>query len=233
MTTFDYGYGRGVFVGFDLLAQATSIGADNGFGDIVLAALEYIQPPIEAMSEGVIPVQVTLANLGIATPGVVTIGLTGGATVVDPGAATASIPTQLSWDYELALDGTETLTFWMKLPAAPASATVEVLIQTGVSPDLLDYGQMTLTIIPVESATINDALAELGPIAADNKADKAYSRAQGELERAQASLDAADYAKAMRDLLGATDELSTIPETSADHIRHKIDEVIREVGRLL
>jgi hypothetical protein len=233
ITTFDYGYGRGVFVGFDLLAQATAVGLDNGFGDILLAALEYIQPPVESVSEGVIPVQVTLTNLGIATPGVAIIGLTGGATVIDPGAATAQSPTQLSWSYDLELDGTETLTFWMKLPVAPASATVEALIQTGVSPDLLDYDQLALTITPLASATVSDALAELGPIAADNKADKAYSRAQGELERAQASLDAADYAKAMRDLLGATDELSTIPEAEVDRIRHMVNEVIRDVGRLL
>jgi hypothetical protein len=123
-----------VFVDFDFLAQATAMGSDNAFGEIQLSAFHCLKPAIGPTSQGVVPVQISLVKQEIATLAQVTIELAGGATEVYVGPAAVISTTQLLWNYDLALVDTTALTFWMKLPAASNSVSVNASDQTGIVP---------------------------------------------------------------------------------------------------
>jgi hypothetical protein len=83
------------------------------------------------------------------------------------------------------------------------------------------------------SATLPAVLAQIAPIAADNSRDNGYKKAETSLERAQTKLDNADFDKALKELLKATNDLLDIDEPEAASIRLQVDQVIREVERQL
>ena len=220
--------------GFDLLAEATGAGSDSGYAALLLNALPYVQPAsVTPYAGAVVPLELTLTNQGIATPGVVTLTLPAGVTLVDSAAAEPQPDGTLTWAFDLAQSGVETLTVWVRLPDVVSTLTFTAGVQTGVAPDLRDYTTTTLELPMQPATTLTAVLAQIIPITEDTSRDDRYRQARTSLERAQTQLDGADFANTLKELLKAANDLMGIADTDAAGIRLQVDQVIRAVERRL
>ena len=125
VTINQHGQGLTVYGGFDLLAEATLAAPDNVYGNLVLNALDYVNPAIGAYGGTVIPLRIQLTNEGNATPGRVLLPMPSGVTVIDAGTAildnTPPSPVTLQWPFTLGVNGTIDFTSWLQLPALTRS----------------------------------------------------------------------------------------------------------------
>jgi hypothetical protein len=232
--TRDYGAGKSVMAGFDLLAEATGAGAGSPFAQLLLNALAYVHPAGVTPYPGtVIPLGLTLNNLGIATPGEAVLTLPTGVTVVDGGAATTQPDGTLDWVFGLTEGEVATLVLWVRLPDTSATLDFTATVLTGTAPDLVVHTTAELAVVMQPLATLSAALGQLAPVAADNSRDNGYRQAEDSLNRAQDWLDGANDGKALQELLKAADNLLGIDEADAAAIRLQVDQVIRDVEQHL
>lgn len=151
LTTHAHGRGRSVGAGFDLLLHGTATGGDNGYGDLLLAALAHAHPATVVPVAGrVLPLAVTLVNEGIATPGRVLLAVPAGVEVVDAGSGTVADGV-IAWPFTLGLDGQRRLDVWVRLPDAADRVTFTATVQTGTGPDWRDHRTVTHAV-PIEPA---------------------------------------------------------------------------------
>jgi hypothetical protein len=231
----DYGLGRTVFTAFDLLAEATLAGADSLFANLFLHALDTVQPATIPTSSGaVVPVQVTLTNQGIATPGQVVLTLPPATTVLDTaasvGIATLQTDDTWLWAFTLAETVTEALTLWVRLPSNPGPLTVEALVQTGQGAAARDYETLFLELEITPTLSLAEVRAQLRPLV--NKSTT-YRKVDYILRWAEYELARHRTDKALKALLTAAAELRGHPTTRAAEIRLAVVEIIRDVARLL
>ncbi len=229
LTRYAYGEGKSVYVGYDVLAEATLAGADNLHGKLILSALAQVHPDhLDAFAGGVVPLRLTLTNEGIPTPGRVLLPLPSGTEIVDasggalePGAA---VPT---WVWPYVLDKDQGLTFdaWMRLPADGSAVSIEALLQTGSEPEFKDYETLSLFISPQARDGLDAAIATLAA-----SSDKAFKPVLNDLQLAQRALDGGDYDTALGRLLKATDRLMDIAEPTAGSVRLMVDAAIWETA---
>jgi hypothetical protein len=234
LTTYDYGAGRSVLAGFDLLAHATAYGSGTVYADLILSALEHVSPTVLSQTPGaVIPLTVNLTNQGIATPGRVILAAPAGSAFVDAGDGVLQTDGSAHWAFDLAESATDSLTVWLRLPETPGAITVTASVQTGSEPDWLDHVEATLDVTVTAAATLGSAQTAIAPLAADKSRNKLYASAKQSLDRAATRLTAGDHPDALKELLKATDDLLAIDEPEARAIRTTVDGVIHSVERLL
>lgn len=231
----DYGLGRTVFTAFDLLAEATLAGADSLFADLLLHALDAVQPaPIPTSSGAVVPVQVTLTNQGIATPGQVVLTLPSATTVLDTaasvGIATLQTDDTWLWTFTLAETVTEAGTLWIRLPSDPGPLTIEALVQTGQGAAARDYETLFLELEVTPTLSLAEVRAQLRPLVGKSTT---YRKVYYILRWAEHELSHHHPDKALKALLIAAIELRRHPTTRAAEIRLAVAEIIRDVARLL
>lgn len=232
VTAYDYGEGRSVYVGYDLLAEATLGEGDTLHSRLILAGLAYVHPEtLESFAGGVMPLRLVLTNEGIATPGRVLVRLPAGSAVVDASAGAAdpdaAVPTWV-WPYTLTEEQTAVLDLWVRLPEDGSAISIEALVQTGTEPEFEDYEIVNLLLTPQLHAGLGAAVSAL-----DAASDKALKPVLNDVRLAQRQLDAADYEGALAHLLKATDRLTDMSSAEAYPIRLMLDRVIREVALLI
>lgn len=160
MTLNAYGNGQGAWAGVDLLALATHDGPASPAADDLRTLLLLVEPTTFDLGPGaVVPVQVTVTNQGIAVPVTVTASMPPGVLLVDAGAGTASDAT-VTFRFDLAVAATQTVRYWVKLPAAFGPVTLQASVSArtfAIAPSL------TLTVLaPATLASLRsdaDALA--------------------------------------------------------------------------
>ena len=139
LATYQYQQGKSVIAGFDVLAQAVALGVsgDNPFAQLLLSALERVNPaPMTARAGKVVPVIVTYENTGAQTAtGQVKLTLTGTIALLNSAAFT---PVANSSDWVLPLNLSAGIrnskTIYVRLPASGASS-IKLQLQTGTTPD--------------------------------------------------------------------------------------------------
>ncbi|HEU4653403.1 MAG TPA: hypothetical protein VFS47_05420 [Steroidobacteraceae bacterium] len=151
-TTYAYGVGKSVYVGFDLIMAGAASGDDSLFAQLFTNALSYVHPEaITPIATHVLPLQIALTNQGVPTSGRVLLTVPGGVTLVDQGDATVLSDGTLEWSYSLTANQTLNLpTLYVKLPAQLGDINFHVQIQTGTGPDFVDYGETVLTVRVVQ-----------------------------------------------------------------------------------
>lgn len=231
----DYGLGRTVFTAFDLLAEATLAGADSLFANLLLHALDAVQPaPIPTSSGAVVPVQVTLTNQGIVTPGQVVLTLPSVTTVLDTaasvGIATLQTDDTWLWTFTLAETVTEALTLWVRLPSDPGPLTIEALVQTGQGTAARDYETLFLELEVTPTLSLAEVRAQLRPLVGKSIT---YRKVYYILRWAEYELSHHHTDKALKALLIAAAELRHHPTARAAAIRLAVAEIIRDVAQLL
>jgi hypothetical protein len=121
-----YQKGRSVFVGFDVLAQAQSIGANNSFAQLLVNALLHINPTTIARAEKVVPVLVNVTNTGQQTAsGQLLLKLNNTTAMNLPGFTQAA---NGDWTRSFSLTATSSQGFliYVKLPSSSTSIHMQV-----------------------------------------------------------------------------------------------------------
>ncbi|WP_161624000.1 carboxypeptidase regulatory-like domain-containing protein [Methylohalobius crimeensis] len=223
VTAYEYGLGRTVYAGIDLLAEASLTGADGLYGELMLDALAYVHPDdLTHLTQVVYPVRVALDNQGIATPGQVILSLPEGVTVVDARGAEIDADA-LIWPFDLAEGGHVTFHAWLKLPDVPVP--IDALIQSGAAPDWEDQEALTLDLAPAPLITVEEAYALAAPIKG-----QAYKQVRKYLQWAQNDSAAGDWPAALSSLLRAADALIPIATPESESLREAVARAIRTVS---
>lgn len=230
-TYYEYGHGQSVYISFDLLAQATATSPNSLFATLLTAALAAVHSePFEPYIGRVIPINLTLTNLGIATPGQALIDLPEGSLILGPDNVEVEIEPPLVWLFELDLEQSAEFEFWLRLPWEAGVVPIEVLIQSGIDPDFEDYEMLSLEI---EVQAPPSLLAALDWLQLLEKEDKSYAQALKRLEKAVEWLEAEREDKALFELLKASDELRGSDANDAQMIRVMVGYAIRNVASVL
>jgi hypothetical protein len=159
VATHAYGLGKTVYVGYDLLAEATHAGSGSLHAALLQNSLEYLRPSFAALTAGeVVPLHVAITNTGIATPGQVQMTLPAGTVLVDAGGAQVTGQT-LAWPFSLAQSQQLAFDAWVKLPVAAGATAFDALIQTGTTGNFVNYTDAKLTLTSTAPATLANAIA--------------------------------------------------------------------------
>ena len=228
---YGYGQGKSVYVGFDLLGQATAAGDGNLFAELIVSGLDYSHPEaVATLPNAVVPVTLTLSNQGMATPGQVTVSLPDGGMIVSAEAGDFQADGSLVWSFGLVETEVRTLDLWVRLPAEAGTVTVDALVQVGTPPDLVDHTSVSLDIAVTEVPALGDVIAIVAALAPE---DKEMDKALDALEEADEALLKGDQEKALEELLDAADELADSGHPDAPALRLQVDLLIRDVAALV
>ena len=226
-TRHGYGEGRSFFAGFDLLAQASQPNADPLWDELILTALQDIEPETARSNAGAATaVHLNLVNQGIATPGEAIITVPENTTILDSGLA-QQVNNRLFWTFNLAEAVEDSLNVWLQLPLLTDRIVISSLIQVGVAPELSDYENLELTL-PIETAT-----TLLDVLALPELQQKPFQKIRKEIEEAQQYLEKGDYAKALKYAIKATDYFEKQTAQQAKTIRLQLDDAIRVLAQQL
>ncbi len=233
MTSHKYGEGHSVYVGFDLLAQATASGANSPFTELLIEALQEVHPEAMNTSLGhVVPIQLTLTNQNQATTGQVLIDLPEGIDVVVPAVVEwDELNSWLIWPFNLDEDQTLNQEFALRLPWIESSVSLNALLQTGVAPDFEDYDSITLTIEVQSKPCLPEALDLLRALQQDE--DKNYAKVQKHLQKAAELIQAENDTKALKELVKAAKELAKSDGLDAHNLRVMVSNAIRNTAGVI
>jgi len=232
-TFHQYGEGKSIYVGFDLLAQATALGENSPLAQVLTTVLSSVHPETFHPLIGFwMPINFTLSNQGMATPGQVLIALPDGMTVITPDDVLFDeLEALLIWPFDLQEEQSLALTFWLRLPWIVGTVPLNGLIQTGIGTDFEDYDSLTLNIDVQAEPCLPEAL-DLG--AALIEEDQAYAKALKHLEKAAESVQSGENdEQALKELVQAADELSKSDGLDAHTIRLMISNAIRNVAGVI
>jgi hypothetical protein len=223
-TTHSYGRGKSVYVGYDLLAEATHAGADSLHAQLLINALTQVAPEvISAHAGGVVPLQLTIQNRATATPGRALLSLPAGVTLIDAGEAQFANGT-LSWPLQLEANAQQSFTVWVRLPEQVSPVTFTAYVQSGSEPSYIDQAQPTRTLAATARASLEDArqLAQTSI---------RFLLARFWLEKTQfwLALDRPEFALAS--LVHASTEVMRVSHPQAQQLRWHIDDAIWSLSR--
>ncbi len=228
-----YGEGKSIYVGFDLLAQATALGENNPLSQVLTTVLSTVHPEtFHPMIGFRMPINLTLTNQGMATPGQVLIALPDGMTVIAPlNVLFDELDAMLIWPFDLQEEQSLALTFWLRLPWIVGTVPLNGLIQTGIEPDFQDYDSITFSIEVQAEPCLPEALDLLTAL---QNEDQAYAKALKHLQKAADLVQTGENDdQALKELVQAADELSKSDRLDAHTIRLMVSNAIRNVAGVI
>lgn len=152
LATHQYQQGKTVFAGFDLLAQAAALGVsgENPFAQLLLSALEQVNPsPIAAKAGKTVPVVLTYSNTGTQSAiGQVKLSMVGTLSVIDATTFTLVANTN-DWvsPFSLQAGTTSGQIIYVKLPHS-GGGNIRLQLQTGSAPDWVTRFEKVLDLQP-------------------------------------------------------------------------------------
>lgn len=226
---YSYGEGTSIFVGFDLLAQAAkaSSGTPSLFTELLLNALNDIDAADATQStSSVRSIELSLSNLGSATPGKVEINLPADSLVLDAKPSVSVVDNVIHWLFDLEEQEQETLNFWLQLSPIVAGV-VDAQVFTGIEPnwELFDGQQLPLLISATEN--LNSLVIQIVDL---SEQDKAYKQASRLITNAQRAYQLSDYATALTEAVRAASELASINTEESQSVRLALARVIRRIA---
>ena len=228
ITVHDFGLGRSLLAGFDLLAAAMASGASGGFAALLHDALEYTRPdPVMERPGMAIPIRWVLANRGNAGSVRLDLAVIGGA-IVDPWSAAVEGPRHISYDIDLPAGGQTELRFWWRLPMEPDTARIMATLhlREGIQTELYDVGFHELTVEALPGFEEVRALVE-----ARLNLDDGSRLVLEEVESARLKYLGGDANRAVFRLLKAADRLAGIDGPDAEVIREALAWLIHALAR--
>jgi hypothetical protein len=233
VTTHDYGFGRSVYAGFDVLSEAT-VARSPVFAELLLNALTTVYPiEPQPLTGAVIPLHLDVSNRGMATPVVVTLtAIPTDTVVVDALASRGEIESlaadQQRWVFQLPESTAATLTTWWQLPEFGGPVAFDALVQSGSHPNLVDHDTLSLTVDVQVRPSLSDAQAELMRLAAT---DRAFDKALKKLNKAAYTLAKGKVEYALKELLKVTEELAKLAHPEAAEARRLVAQALATVAR--
>ncbi|MCA9485064.1 MAG: hypothetical protein KC553_15140 [Nitrospina sp.] len=228
-----YGLGSTVFIGFDVLAEATFNGSatNNPYADLLLAALDDTTGQTSNTRSGApVPLQLTLVNEGIATTVTAVVSLPAGSAVVEmiPNATVSG--DSVIWPLFLDAGEAETFTLWFIPLYTNLSSQVDVALYTGDPlPENL-YSQLSLTLDEIQITSLAEVQQAIDTIQAGPNNEQALQKAGQWLIKAGQFMGQNKWDKAYERLLNATDELKSAEHPTAPDIRRDVDWILWQTG---
>ncbi|MBM0106673.1 carboxypeptidase regulatory-like domain-containing protein [Steroidobacter sp. S1-65] len=224
VTTYEYGRGRSVYVGYDLLAEAAHEGAASVHAEVLMNALGYITPRHGTYyGSDVVSLKLSLHNAAADVAGRVVLPLPAGVTVVDPGQG-AFDGTALTLTFELVSQASTQWEFWVRLPPAPGRTRFQMTVQTLNAGAYVDYDSLQLDVTSEPRSSLAEALT-LSSTSLKFLAVKLW------LLTAQHWSALGFEARALAALVAATDAVREVQHPQSEHLRFKIDQVIWSMSR--
>jgi len=152
ITDYRYGQGQSVYMGFDVLLQATTLGADSRYGQLLTDALAHVHPENLAPTTGhVLPIPLSIENVGMTVSGQVLLTLPPETSVIDPGLARVQEGNTMLWPFTVDTGEVQEWAFWLRLPdtSDPIEIVGNITIVTDEG-ELIDYGPVQLILNVVD-----------------------------------------------------------------------------------
>lgn len=235
----DYGRGKAVFIGYDLLAEITQAGLDssNPHVNLLQNSLVYTTPDALPQREGgVVSVQITLDNEGNGTPVTVTLQWPADSQLIDSYPLADTEQTTFTWAAPLAVDEDAIFTGWAIPRYIEGNAEVIATIDIGEVATDQPYQQRELTLesVPAENVqAIQQALATLISQSVNHHQKHRFKKAKHWLYKAAHFYQKGRGEKALSLLLYATNELVHIDTQEAIDVRLRVDELLWQWGQQL
>jgi len=136
-------------------------GDGGAFEALLTGALDWSHPvslpnPVDAVRG----YEVTVNNLGIATPGRVILEVPDTFEVVDPGEGTVNAEGAIEWTFDLDEGDSFEQAAWLRLPQSPGPFTLEARIQSGTPDSFLDQATADLPVEVTARPTLEGARAD-------------------------------------------------------------------------
>jgi hypothetical protein len=152
ITTYQFGSGRSIFMGFDLLLEAAAGEPDGPYAQLIDAALTYVQQDaLTPQVDAIVPVTLSIENLARLVSGEARFALPAGTQLVDVGRGRLEDGNALRWPFSIAENETQDWTFWLRLPsiAGPVQLDGNITIIIG-SGQVIDFENLQLIIDVIE-----------------------------------------------------------------------------------
>lgn len=235
-----YGKGKTVFIGYDILAEATHLGlgvAINQHAAILQNSLRYTTPlALPKRLNGAIPAQLNLENLGSDAAIKVTMLWPQESQIIDAVPAAVQSQELLTWVLNLSTNKPLSVTSWAIPTYVNGNAKViaEVFLGELVNTTQVPYKifELTITASPSESLpAVKQTLIEL--IHAEHNWHHKI-----QLKKALYWLNKAEYyygknntSKALRKLLYSVNHIKNVDKPSAAALRLRVDELLWQWGQ--
>ncbi|HMN43127.1 MAG TPA: carboxypeptidase regulatory-like domain-containing protein [Povalibacter sp.] len=223
-TSYSYGRGKSVYVGYDLLAEATLAGSTSLHAALLRNALVQIAPSDTTRYAGqVVPLRLTVTNRSTATPGRAVLPLPAGVTLIDPVEAEV-VNNALVWTFDLAANAQQTFTAWVRLPDQAGAVNFDAQVQSGGGGSYLDQAHALLSLQAQPRATLAQAITL-------SKTSIRFLGAWFWLEKTQWWLDRGCEEFALASLVQASSEAMQASHAQSAQLRLMIDGAIWELSR--
>lgn len=233
VTTYNYGKGKSVYFGFDVLMEASQPGADEGFGNMLKAALSFVNPQALLLEQTkTVPLNIKLANRRGATSGRVVLNLPDGGY---PVVSELFVQNGTDWVWDFIIDEQETLSerVYIQLPDSALEAVISVDIATDPNGQLLQQIPADITLQVSGLSSIEETLTALDQLAWDYWYRLGYRDAYHKLEWAKSAMESGDWITAQSLLIVTTNLLMFDDESDVQSVRQMVDEHVRQVGMQL
>lgn len=237
LTQYNYGKGKSVFAGFDLLAQATAAvnSGDSGLMQLLMQSIDFVHPDtISPYVGGVVPIQINIQNEGTATAGVVQVMIEGLAVNSAEGFDLDSNNLESRFDL---VEGQELSQQLYLRVLDPVNASVQATIyserETAAGIELKEHANLLLPIVVGLRPNLVDITHTLNDLAWKYWYRPQYRVAHLKLKAAQYLLEEEQYRSAYWLLLNATNLLLLETDNEVVSIRQQIDSEIERISRLL
>jgi hypothetical protein len=229
MTFHEYGEGKSIYAGFDLLAQATVTGEENAYANILTMALTSVHSePWQHTIGSVIPLRLTFTNQGSAISGKAFIYLPENTTLIAPdNLEVDELELALIWPFDLQADQTRQLAFWLRLPWVENTVSIDTLVQVGTAPNYQDYDHFNFELETRAYPCLPEALALLTALKDE---DKDYAKALKYTQKAANLVQQGKDDEALTQLVKAVDSLRKSQAIDAHSLRVMLGNAIRNVA---
>ena len=241
VTFHEYGRGRAIHVGFDLLAEMSAPNAAELFGELLVGATAAVDRDQSDLRAGrSLPLRLSLKNLGIATDGQVTLSSSTGE-FVDTSVGSIGPADTLLWPFSLAEEEQLAGDVWLQTPFDGAELSIEARVESidGSQRDLQASPQLSLT--PAVEAGLSQAIAELEALIAQRQPGPlsgilglvqptALDQALAHLRSAEQHRNAGQRTDAETELLLAADDLIAAGTPDINTVRRYLGTTLRQIG---
>lgn len=233
IATHDYGKGKSIFVGFDILAQAATQ-ADTLHENLLIQMIDelLIKTSEGFNAEDIIPIDLTVVNKGMATPIQTEISVSSNAFFVDViGADEQDLQTLIFNEDLLDEDETKTYKFWTQALTSEDQVEITAHIFSLLDGDRQEQAQDSLVISIKNTKDIDEVIYDAYQIVLQKSLDRAkLNFAILELTFAKKMVDKNSNELALLKLLLVISQLDSIQEKEAvESLRVSIDRYIRKI----
>ncbi len=159
ITLNEYGLGKAIFMGFDLLSEASTLGGEsNLFSELLLKALSTVNPdpPLTTIGSDY-PLVFTISNIGNATPATLLLPLPDNVSVVDAGIGVIDAEAQtISWTLNLEEAEVVEIPVWVEMPSADVTLRASVI--TGEEPSQVEQASASIRLSPEQAMSFEDVI---------------------------------------------------------------------------